>query len=463
MNIKDLPQGSFQVEQPETLNINNLPKGSYTLDHSMAGLGRSQYLSDLAQQTKQAKEEADALASPIGIAKETAKGAVGTLFDKTLKVAQSVVHAPSDIYNKLSGGSVDTSMKPNFSQTGQRTIQGDLASGGSFGRAALDVAEGTPIPASFTAKGVSLLKRTTLKPVNSLVKGVMEKTGVSKFLAERADRKATQAAIDAVYVSPTGRKFTQTSKQVLTGEREVVPAAMFREQGLTPDERTVNLGTRLKDIGLSKNPVKNTELLANDFTKTETALQQALKPADPSVVYTADKQTLFEKLQQVRDASPQEFRIRDSNLMIKRVTDFANKVVNESDDTIWGIREARKSFDIQARREFPTAWKPDGSIDTRTPAGYAIKETRDSINAHLYDAAPNGSEIQRLIGREADLYNAIQAAMQKAGTTEGKTQIRQIIDKYPYLALAFGLATLGYGNKKLEETTGISLPLPSFQ
>lgn len=277
---------------------------------------------------------------------------------------------------------------------------------------------------------------------SGLVKTLSEKSGLSKILSGRSERKALEATIDAVYNSPTGAKFKKTSGQALAGERELTPASMFREQGLTPDQQTVSLATRLKELGLGKDPVKNSRLLADDFAETETKLQKALT-ADPEIKYLADKPTLTENLNLIKFEAPQEFRIKDSQSMVNRVVDFGNKVIAQAEDSIGGIREARKAFDAQAKREFPTAFKSDGTIDTKTPAGFAIKETRDRINAHLYDTAPNGSEIQALIGREADLYRAAQVSFEKAMSGQGKTTIQQWAKDNPGKAALLGFGATG--------------------
>lgn len=280
---------------------------------------------------------------------------------------------------------------------------------------------------------------------------------VTDFLAKRAEKKAVDQSIDAVYSSPTGKKFTQASNQVVTGDRQITPASIFREQGLTPDQQTVNLGTRLKDLGLGKDSVKNTDIIAKGMEDTEARLQTELS-AHPEI--TANKPVLVSTLDAIKTGAPQEFRIRDSQAMINRAVDFAKKVISTSDDSIKGVRTARTAFDSQAKREFPTAFKPDGSIDIKTPAGYAIQTARDAINEHLYNTAPNGSEIQALVGREADLYRAGRIAMEKASSGQGKKAFQKWVEENPKKsALIGGIGTMaGYGELKKVPLVGDLLP-----
>ena len=51
------------------------------------------------------------------------------------------------------------------------------------------------------------------------------------------------------------------------------------------------------------------------------------------------------------------------------------------------------------------------------------------MNAHLYDTAPNGSEIQKLIGREADLFRATEAIAPKAAQLQGTSKVGRFINK----------------------------------
>lgn len=239
-------------------------------------------------------------------------------------------------------------------------------------------------------------------------------------------------SIEAVNPDLTGKKLVSAYKQGVTGTREITPSSIFREQGIGPDEQTMNLGKRLHDLNLGKDPVENLNTLKTALSTTETKIETALK-GDPEVNYNANKPELIGNLEKARTNIPREFNaIKDSKTVFDNVIDFAKETVTNSEDSITGIRDARTTFDAQAKAEYPSAFK-EGKIDTSTPAGRAIKLARDMINEHLYNTAPNGSEIQKLIGREADIYRATDNIAPKAAKGEGKNTPAKFIKNHPQI------------------------------
>lgn len=259
-----------------------------------------------------------------------------------------------------------------------------------------------------------------------------------KAILPSADEKAARSlsqTIDAVNPDLSGKKLTSAYKGTVTGKQNVTPASLFKEQGLTPDERTINLGTRLHDLGLTKDHVKNLDILGKAMTDTENKISEALR-GDSEIKYNADKPNLVGKLEELKSKIPGEFSaIKDSKTLFNHVVNFAKDVVGKTEDSIEGIRNARTKFDSQAKSEYPSAFK-EGTIDTATPAGRAIKAARDIMNSHLYETAPNGSEIQRLIGREADIFKAAENIAPKAAKghklnlPEGFSKRHPLLTKY---------------------------------
>lgn len=437
---------------------------NWNLDQSQAALSHSQNtLNRINQQTQQTKQASDYANSPVGIAQETAKGTVGTLADTGIKFLRSAIQAPGDIINSLRGKSVDSTAIPGFSGTPQQTFQGEFQD-----KTAPAVMSGQQTPLGATArtvggvvggaadvlgaKGLGAPLKTAVDTVAEKTPGIVSKvtSPLTEYLAQRADTKALNSSVDAVYNSPTGKKFTQASGQVLTGKRELTPSSVFKEQGLTPDQQTVNLGTRLKDLGLGKDPVKNVDILSNDFTKTETKIDEAFK--NGGVEYLADKQGLVNKIDETVKNAPEEFRIGDAATKTKQVADFAKRLVAKMPDSNQVSRTTRAEFDAQAKKQFPTAFK-DGQVDTKTPAGSAIKAIRDSWNKHIYDTAPNGSELQNLIGREADLYRAAQVSLEKAKAGQGQNAIQQWIKENPAKAKVLGYGAAAFGGGEIYSLT----------
>lgn len=313
--------------------------------------------------------------------------------------------------------------------------------GAALGGEAAD--EGTPTidaAVSTTKNAVSKVADTVVQKAKNIATPAPTPVPTPASTAA-ADAKNLKNSIDAVNPDLKGKNLVGAYKGVVTGNRDAVPSAIFKEQGLTPDQQTVNLGTRLSDLGLGKNHVQNLKILGNSLTDTENKLTTALR-GDPEINYNADKPTLLQNLENAK--APRETEaIKDSKAVFQNVMDFAKEKVNEADDTIEGIRNARTAFDTRAKIEYPSAFK-EGSIDTKTPAGQAIRAARDTINAHLYNTAPNGSDIQNLIGREADIFRATDNIAPKASATHGKYKPEVILDairSHPYVAGAAGLLT----------------------
>lgn len=260
--------------------------------------------------------------------------------------------------------------------------------------------------------------------------------------------KNTNITIAALDPELKGAKLTAAYKEAITGNRTVSPSGIFSEQTLSPSQRTIGLGQRLSTdipltegdsmpkIVLTKSPVKNTEILRQALTDTETKLTAALK-GDPDINYNADKPVLYENLDAARQDAPNEFRIGENKSMTKNVFDFANKVAAQADDSIEGLRDARTAFDTQARTQYPNAFNPDGSVNVKTAAGNAVKTARDVFNEHLYNTAPKGSDIQKLIGREADIFQASNPVAAKTAINSGKSMSTRAIEtlkKHPVIS-----------------------------
>lgn len=278
-----------------------------------------------------------------------------------------------------------------------------------------------------------------------------------------ATAKNTQTAIDAVNPDLTGKKLAGSYADIVKNGRTVTPSGLFTEQSLAPSERAVATGTRLSTelplsttladgtadtlpaVQFTGTPVKDLQALGDNLNQTEEKLTTALK-GDPEINMNADKPTLQKNLADLKTNAPREFNsnIKDNTNQYDNVINFAQELIDASDDSIMGLRDARTAFDAQAKREFPSAFK-DGFIDTKTPQGAAIKSARDVINEHLYNTAPNGSDIKALVGREADIFNATDAIAPKAAALDGQNWFQQFTTKYPKLTKRLGIGLAGVG------------------
>lgn len=273
----------------------------------------------------------------------------------------------------------------------------------------------------------------------------------TKKTADAAAAKVSKSALDktvqAVNPDLTGKKLAGAYEDVVKGTRTATSRGLFTEQKLSPGQQAINIATRLQqDVGdaetsvpkitLTGKPVQDLTKLADGMQTTEKQINTLLD-GDPSLVYNADKPSLVDALNAIKDKSPREFgSIKESKAVYDDVINYAKETVDQADDTVKGIREARATFDAAAKKQFPSAYK-DGFIDTKTPAGIAIKAARDTINEHLYNTAPEGSLIQQLIQREADLFRAAQNIAPKAAKLHGTNIIGSALDalrQHPYLS-----------------------------
>lgn len=362
------------------------------------------------------------LAATSGGGLSAGKSAVGNVLAKQATLGQTIGTGAKigGIYGAT--GAVGSAMEQNKSL-------GDVAKEGAVGGAT---------GAMYGAGTAGLIHGATKVP-----SAINKIKSVSKGSPVNVEAKSLQSSIDAVNPDLTGKKLTNAYKQVATGKRDIIKPSIFHEQGLTPDEKAIGLGTRLHDLKLSnKNHVENLKKLGTGLDDTEVKLTKALD-GDPEINFNADKPALYEKLNGIKTEMPREFSaIKDSKSVFNNVVDFAKEITAKADDSIKGIRQARTKFDSQAMREYPNAYK-DGRVDTATPAGRAIKTVRDSMNEHLYTTAPNGSEIQTLIGREADIFRALDNIAPKAVKGQGKNILLQWAKEHPTAAKIAGYGVVG--------------------
>lgn len=348
------------------------------------------------------------------------------------EVVQKIIDKVSEKYNNLS----EKNKRDVDAAGGLASLILDMA--GGFG-AKKAVTEGVDVVTDATKQIVK-----EVEPVTSFIKKETAPLfeGMAKKQAVKQAEKYLQSSIEAVNPDLSGKRLTEAYKNVVKGGRDTTPASMFQEQGLTPDQRTMNLGKRLQDIKFGKDNAENLDLLARELKKTEDKLEIALK-GDSEIVYNLDKPTIVTKIDSLKVNKPGDF-IGDNGKIYDNVIDFGKKTIQKSDDTIKGGRDARAVFDIEAKRKFPSAYK-DGRVDTSTPAGHAIKEFRDALNTHIYEVAPNGSEIKQMIGREADIFQAAENIAPKAARLNGVNSIGKFAKNHPKLAkyLGYGLTAAG--------------------
>lgn len=312
---------------------------------------------------------------------------------------------------------------------------------------------GTPdsIPATKLGGVVDETLSNVVSKTSDLTTSATEKVKsmVTKTPEETASTRL-QNTTNAINPDLSGKKLVNAYKEKVTGNREITPSSIFKEQGLNPSQQAKNLATRLDNAGVSlgKDPVKNLSTLKTALTDTEAKIEKNLDEGDPR--FDLGKDSLVSKLEEVKKTIPREFKtIKDSKSIFNNVIDFAKETIDKAEDTIRGGRKARTAFDNQAKAEYPSAYK-NGEVDVSTPAGRAIKTARDIINEHIYTVAPAGGELQSLIGKEADIFRATETAAEKAAQNHGETSYQKMKTNNPKIKagiemgkkiVPFGIAT----------------------
>lgn len=379
--------------------------------------------------------------------KETAKELPGQAFktakslfvNTPVKVAKSLADIP---YQLATGKDL-----PGTYQQEARETAGDIIDGKKPLISALKPFVEVPLDVMTTAagaKGIYNIGKSAVKNAPAVYeKGKDLVTAGKNAIQNRSTIKNTAKTIEAISETPKGVKGAKAYQEIATKGRKVQTKGFFSEQKLGASEREALRGERLADLKLSPdNHIKNLKKIGTDLKTTETKLETALNK-DPDFVYNLDKQTIMTKLEKAKSEIPEGFKSDKSmKTTFDSVMKYAQKIINKTDDTLTGGRKARSLFDAEAKAQFPNAFK-NGMIDTSTPAGNAIKKARDLMNDHLYEVAPNGSEIQALIRRESDLLNANEVISKKALMGEGKKTLGALIDKHPVKAGIGGTIAAG--------------------
>jgi hypothetical protein len=272
------------------------------------------------------------------------------------------------------------------------------------------------------------------------------KTGVQATKNAVKSAPKVEDTISAIDPDLSGKKAVAAYKQIATGGREGQEAGVISKQGVTPANHTIESGIRLHGAGITfgKDPLENLGKIRTAFTDTESKIDKALT-ADPEITYNANKPGLATTLEKLRTAAPREtLAIKDSKKAFGDVVSYARQLLSKVPDDVKGIRQMRQLFDNGARKEYPSAFS-DGMIDTKSPAGQAIKQVRDTINAHLYQTAPEGSEVQRLTKLETDLYRAQDAIAPKAAKLHGKGIVGKFFANHPGAGKVIRTAAHGAG------------------
>ncbi len=362
-------------------------------------------------------------------------GAVNTV----LSPLSGVVETGLNAVNKATGGAAGNAVNAGFDK-----VKSELMSHPAIAKFAQDNPNLPEIIQNLVTIGgtaFGLEKAPEIKA--AATKGaetVSEGASALKSKVLPVPKTPLENATEALTPLEKGKALTKGYKDIAIGEnRTASKTGVLGKQGLEQADRVDELSKRLQDLNLHpNNHVGNLETLGTEFTKTEAAKRASLK--NFPIKGTIEEVT--SQVDQLKNQIPQEYRgIKDPTKQFKNVMDFGKRMVEETanDPARIGTGEntfmdARINFDSQAKKEFPGAYK-GGAIDTKTPAGQAIKLFRDFMNEYSYANSEDGPNLRKLVNRQADIYKAAENIAPKAAAEHGSNILERITNRHPALKI----------------------------
>lgn len=312
-------------------SVNNIDQSSATLAHSQ------QTIDQLRVKQQQAQQASQVANAPATIAKETTKGALGSIANTALNFARSAIHAPVDIANSLMGKQVDQSTTTGFDGKPMKTIQaqgadmaGKLFDSGASGQPT-DI---TPLGATADLVGQTVSGAADVlgakgagEGLSNLVKKPFSKLG--DFLTTRATKKADEQAIQSLHETLAPKLNAKEVKLALKDGRIVSGQDPTLLKGGTPDQIMPSESTqraaatihkqipkagsmkapelynavdaRVKEIGQSLRPVMDSTPISQETTDKimqewkATKIKQLSDPYAPATANVGKLQVDFEK------------------------------------------------------------------------------------------------------------------------------------------------------------------------
>lgn len=438
---------AFRPATPDTQTASTPMRG---LDSSIGALAHSQQAVDkLRTDAQQANTDAQQAQSPMGIAGETAKGVIPTAIGGLVKSGKSVVQAVGEGMGAPSGNQQYTDMMGNTDQTYQADIeQGKSTVAGAAGHMALDAVSVYPAEtilgkgAEMSAGPLSKVARPLVEGIGGVASKVAEKTGLSKFLAERADRKATEA-------------IQSTAETMSTGEQEAAIREGRQKTGIrggfAPSETETRAGNILSGK-VGSNPAKNVSVVQSEIAKRGKEAEQFLgqngRPVAPDEIDSAF-QTMKDKAS--RYLSPDQIKNYDHTIsqFHAELKDVAGKdPIAQNTGTYY---KALKNFEQNV-----TARLRQGNEALLTDSGSAQLQAAKDVRTAVRDLI--GQKHPEFKGKMYDL-TSLYDALDNATTLARKADT--FTKRFPKTAgaLNYGLQAIGVGGL-YETTKKMGVPLP---
>lgn len=424
--MQDLPDIIPLGQEPWSQAPDTLP-ADFNFDKSHATLAHSQgAIDNLRRQAQEAQVSAQAAQSPLGIAKETAKGTVSQLATGPIRALRSGIDFLGE---KLTG------VKPQGEFTGftgepVKTYQAELESGeaplGVAGQAALDVASILPV-----GKGISGAKTAFPKvagAISKLASPIIKP--ITSYLAQRAEKKSVGVALKAV--TPKTKDLTSTEYENLLSRKRITPKSGLKAPEYILSEREKTAATKYKDILQDKDPVKNTISVRNQIAKEDADVGSFLEKNN-SIFNSGELRNYISKeMEDVSDVMVPEERI--AKLKDQITSNFLSSLKKNDMKSLW---EGRKEFDQAIEKAFsgsPTLIKE------------VKKKFRNAVQEYISEKTPDGIYKAKMKDM-TDLFNLEDVIQTKATKEKGLTGLQAWAKEHPLEAavVGAGVTTAGGG------------------
>lgn len=389
-----------------------LDGGEFTFDKSQAVLSQSERILETTRQAEVARQEANALSSPMGIAKETGKGVLNTLLGAPFRAIGSAFQGVQDIAK----GEISTApIAKDFRGQPVQSFQGGLKSGESPLSVGLDVASILPVGKAVSAvkplaKVASPLIKTLTKPLTS-------------YLAKRAEKKVVSSALKAA--TPNTADLSSKEYEQLLRQKRITPSSAFKPSSYVMSDSEKRAATKYKDLLQDKDPVKNSINVMEKISAEDEAVGTFLRQNNGIFNSGELKNSIAEKLKDVTDVAIPESRI---NKLKKDITDNFLKSLQKNDmESLW---QARKEFDQQIESAF------SGSPSLQKEVK---KKFRNAVQEFIAERTPDDVYKSKMKDM-SDLFDIEETLAMKAAKEKGKAAWQLWLKQNPVKA-----KLLGYG------------------
>lgn len=447
--VSNFLQGVQDVSQKTEKNFDiaaeDIKKGDY-------GRGAAQFVSTVGRTVLGTTGLAGKTVGDIGVA--MVPGSVKNAYNKSVGFFNKIIDKTTE--------PVVQSIQQNFpkfvsdvkNKINDKELNADLKKVGDIIKDNPDVADtfkdvfntiSLAVGAESTIKSLATIKSelNAVKPaLKEKIANAIEQT--TTRLSSKLDANIVKNNLEAIDPVLSKGKTIKALEDVVKGGRGVeLPKTFFGEKNLVPSERTLKIASRvsnpidfsnsdvspLKKIELFKDkPVENLVELRKALVETENKMVEIIKAGDVDLLYNADKSKLFDSFTDAIKDMPRGFK--DSKKQFRDVFDYASNLVKDAPDDLEGLISVKREFMSKARKQYPNAFV-NGTIDTSSPIGSAIKSAYDSMSEHIYNLTPVGSDIRKLIRREGDILTMTEMIAPKAEPFVGKGLVGKAELKYP--------------------------------